>query len=1548
MFQKQILFFFLLLTGSFSAQYQATWQNLINIDVQPNYIRKSAGWNWNNGGALSRNVLRANTDGAMTYVIRGTESLMMVGLSEYNNIGHYSSINYAMYYNYGTLKVWENGANKGAFGSLATGDTLIIKRISDSIKYFKHGIDGSQQLLRSRITDPTKELYVDLSIYYPNLYINHVNCTFQEEATILLNNLVNENITNGTLGSIDITPLGVSPFTYNWSNGATTEDISGLQAGDYTLTLIDGSSDTVIKTFTVEPEEIFQVNWYKIQGYDLITSSNKLDKSSSNGWNTQAYSTNILKTNKNGKFSYVISGEEQISVVGLRELLNDVPSIVNNYRFYIVNINNSNYIRAYSGNSAIGVNYQTSIGDTLILKKYGNEITWNVHKIDGTSDVIASKIINPSIELSVTVRSNDASAIVNNVHCSFDDGLTIEQNTLYNQNTTNNTLGSINVNTTGDAPLTYSWSNGATTEDISGLQAGTYTLTVTDNTGATLSKSFEIITEASYQVNWHNIQGYDLITATNKLDKSSSNGWNAGALSTNKLDANIDGKISYVITGEEESTMIGFAQYNNLTPYSSLKYKFYIVNSGNSNYIAIYNGNALQAYDFTINFGDTIILERKGTQMIWKNHSTDGSQNIILNKTIDPSEELYIDLASYAASAIVNNVHCSFDDGLTIEQNTLYNQNTTNNTLGSINVNTTGDAPLTYSWSNGATTEDISGLQAGTYTLTVTDNTGATLSKSFEIITEASYQVNWHNIQGYDLITATNKLDKSSSNGWNAGALSTNKLDANIDGKISYVITGEEESTMIGFAQYNNLTPYSSLKYKFYIVNSGNSNYIAIYNGNALQAYDFTINFGDTIILERKGTQMIWKNHSTDGSQNIILNKTIDPSEELYIDLASYAASAIVNNTYATFGVKNSKCNIGISTDNVKAICPGDFVELTVHTGVNNTYGYYDFIWSPNNTVSSTPISTDTNSLTFLANPTTTINYTLQYSFYTTNNLLICSGRTNHSISVKPDCDPEDPSQEIIGCCFGNFGAGVYIGEQTNLNVYCNLLNELGSNEDGIKKGEFINRGNINVKLDWIHNAQNNLYITNEGGTNLIGADQQMRGTSSTHYYNLSLKGNNTTKEILIAEHAVNNLQLNNNELAATDHTFYVENSSINAITNTNGYISTDGVGRISRNIDNNSTTYIYPMGSQNGTVRYRPLEITTGNSSAGAFDVNFQNSQIPALLNTTSKAPNVQSLNTDYYYKFNTTSTATDLKIETYYPVSEGPYQSLSQWRLPTTGDRWEMSPGANANNTPSNNSNTLGLLSASSEGIQNYTTENFTLSRAGFTVNIDSLNGGSEGTTVITITNPNDPDGDGVDNSTGGSTPSGGGLDNPSYADNDDVFVPSPVAGTYNINIETNDYCSENGTVQFTINNTGIIDESNILYFPGDTTASFYLAEELFEIDNIASGFSLNAEPNGLLSSCVNEVSVKMGTSEPFVLNMAIGSPNSITEDIIINYPAILTFGSFKILKSNSSQTVIYSIQNNALTLNPASWIEEGAYSFELSFLNTTEIIKGQFIIK
>jgi hypothetical protein len=68
----------------------------------------------------------------------------------------------------------------------------------------------------------------------------------------------NVTCNSGTNGTIDITVSGANgPFTYAWSNGATTQDLSNLSAGPYEVTVTDATGCVSMQSFSVlEPAAI--------------------------------------------------------------------------------------------------------------------------------------------------------------------------------------------------------------------------------------------------------------------------------------------------------------------------------------------------------------------------------------------------------------------------------------------------------------------------------------------------------------------------------------------------------------------------------------------------------------------------------------------------------------------------------------------------------------------------------------------------------------------------------------------------------------------------------------------------------------------------------------------------------------------------------------------------------------------------------------------------------------------------------------------------------------------------------------------------------------------------------------------------------------------------------------------------------------------------------------------------------------------------------------------------------------------------------------------
>ncbi len=196
------------------------------------------------------------------------------------------------------------------------------------------------------------------------------------------------------------------------------------------------------------------------------------------------------------------------------------------------------------------------------------------------------------------------------------------------------TSGSVNITVTGGGqPYDIQWSNGATTEDISGLAAGVYDMVVMDADSCMASASYKI-------------------TQPPKL--------NVSAVVENASCAGSDGRAVAVVSGGTE-------------PY------LYSWSTGGKNQIE--ENLSADIYSVTV-------TDANGCKAV---------KPVIVNNIGGP----------VVSVESVTGVSCS---------------DTTN---GAIDIGVSGGTPLySYLWSNGETTQDISGLTPGTYKVTVTDDVG--------------------------------------------------------------------------------------------------------------------------------------------------------------------------------------------------------------------------------------------------------------------------------------------------------------------------------------------------------------------------------------------------------------------------------------------------------------------------------------------------------------------------------------------------------------------------------------------------------------------------------------------------------------------------------------------------------------------------------------------------------------------------------------------------------------------------------------------------------
>ena len=235
----------------------------------------------------------------------------------------------------------------------------------------------------------------------------------------------------------------------------------------------------------------------------------------------------------------------------------------------------------------------------------------------------------------------------------------------------------------GTAPYTYLWSSGQVTQNLSGLAPGTYSVTVTDAAGCT----------ASATANVFNLAGPTVLPNSNVVS-------------------------SYqVVNG-------GFTPQwvcQNDTLYTDGGIMKIYLESGAT---MITGGGIDTVYAKT---GATIVMSG-GIHVIYHEPGV----NLVMNggiPTLFPCPSLVFNYTQAPANGCVPVPVCNLSSSATAT-----NIDCNGSASGSATVNVVGGtAPLSYAWSNGASTQSVSNLPAGTYTVTVTDANGCIITENLTI-----------------------------------------------------------------------------------------------------------------------------------------------------------------------------------------------------------------------------------------------------------------------------------------------------------------------------------------------------------------------------------------------------------------------------------------------------------------------------------------------------------------------------------------------------------------------------------------------------------------------------------------------------------------------------------------------------------------------------------------------------------------------------------------------------------------------------------------------
>ena len=262
----------------------------------------------------------------------------------------------------------------------------------------------------------------------------------------------------------------------------------------------------------------------------------------------------------------------------------------------------------------------------------------------------------------------------------------------------------------------------------------------------------------------------------------------------------------------------------------------------------------------------------------------------------------------------------------------------------------------------------------------------------------------------------------------------------------------------------------------------------------------------------------------------------------------------------------------------------------------------------------------------------------------------------------------------------------IYILQGENVYVHGGFLNS--------GNGQVINEGTVHVDGDWTNNASNQVFPTAIGTVRLSGADQTIGGTSPTGFGDLVLAGTGI-KSLNINTEIAGTLALNDRELATQSNTLTILSSNVNTITRTTGFVSTSPTGALIRNTSG-SGTWLFPVGSSNPVLGYRPVEIEPIGSGTATFQVTLanQNPTIAGYDINQHLAP-VCLVNHKYYHKAKLNSGNGNVNLKYYYDnMADGAFTIPAAWN----GTQW--APISNSNHTAN-----------SSPNLSSFSLNNFTL---------------------------------------------------------------------------------------------------------------------------------------------------------------------------------------------------------------------------------------------
>ncbi len=284
-------------------------------------------------------------------------------------------------------------------------------------------------------------------------------------------------------GAVAISVSGGTPgYTFDWSNGAITEDISGLAAGNYDVSVEDVVGCSAVQSAAVGNNAGVSVT------VDLVTNSACVGVSTgavtiSVSGGTPGYSFDWSNGAVTEDVSGLAAGNYDVSVEDAVGCSATQSATVGNNAGVSVTVDLvTNNICAGLTTGAVTI---TVSGGTPVY-----EFDWS--NADTTEDIssLAAGVYTVTVEDAIGCEATASATVADG------PGVTITLDSAQDVTCHGLSNGFVSISVSGGTPAyTFDWSNGAVTEDISGLGAGNYSVDVSDVNGCSAALSPVSVTE---------------------------------------------------------------------------------------------------------------------------------------------------------------------------------------------------------------------------------------------------------------------------------------------------------------------------------------------------------------------------------------------------------------------------------------------------------------------------------------------------------------------------------------------------------------------------------------------------------------------------------------------------------------------------------------------------------------------------------------------------------------------------------------------------------------------------------------------------------------------------------------------------------------------------------------------------------------------------------------------------------------------------------------------------------------------------------------------